>query len=218
VQNDKNVRLSKQKPEFSYTSGKKPELSFLTKQQYQGRGSSDDEAEFSPLGDLVEGDTDTPILFTQNNDIDDSLFDSNRVKNQNDPQISCFPDDSLDSLEAGMREFDNLFVNPVLARPATPKVDSSFANGVFDFSAFSDEGEPDIDYLKPSDQHNQETWELDEDIAKDWRVGDQEVKHRHITNAEAEQKASHQPSVPTWLSEFDADLIDGLKDFVDFID
>lgn len=175
----------------------------------------DNEADFSPLGDL--GITDPDIQNGDENPLESDRFGYQEY--QGDRSTSPFLANSLDSLEAGMMERPELH-DPVIARNATPNIDLSFANGVFDFSAFPDYFESKENHSKPIGQKKEEIIKLCEDVTKD-RLGDleeQDMKYRNIMEAEAQHAVSHQPSLPAWVSEFDADLIDGLKDFVDFID
>jgi ATP-dependent DNA helicase HFM1/MER3 len=45
-----------------------------------------------------------------------------------------------------------------------------------------------------------------------------DIKHRRVTKTELPQPAPRLSFIPAWVNDFDSELIDGLKDFVDFID
>ena len=131
VQSDKSVRLPKQKPGFSYASGQEPHLPFLHKYEnfaveFDSEDSGDDD--FPPPSALTGIQSDR--LQSQDQ------FESSNLQIE-DPTAASFPDNSQASLEAGMLEL----TEPAMVGPASSQVDSSFANGVFDFDAFATSSE-----------------------------------------------------------------------------
>lgn len=159
------VRLPKQKPQFVYASGYQPDLSFLRKTDPENddeilcSGESDGEEVFpspSALAAYLKGDSDDP-------------FESGYI------HTSSIQDPSLESLEAGMLGLDE----PMPFGPPTPRANSSFANGVFDFDAFNEKyAEPEV-YSSP--------------LMRDSRKRDRsrspalpETKHRRFSQEEPE--------------------------------
>jgi ATP-dependent DNA helicase HFM1/MER3 len=138
-ESDASVRLPKRKPQFSYASGAEPDLPFLRNSQsgkedgmFDAEVSDDDLPSPSNMAAFLKGDSDDP-------------FKSGSIT-YNEPTPTSFgQDDSLESLEAGMLALEE----PVQSRVSTPKVDASFANGVFDFDAFDDEYGEAIQYSSP---------------------------------------------------------------------
>lgn len=104
--------------------------------------------------------------------------------------------------------------------PSTPapKASSSFENGVFDFSAFSDQ--PIEEDMSPG--------HLKKDLFKRQRSLTPELTHikcRRVTkdNPSMEEpelvgEGAPQRSTPAWVDEFDSALIDDLRGIVDFVD
>jgi hypothetical protein len=154
------------------------------------------------------------------------------------PDSSVQPNELLQSLEDPVLNIDET----LLLRPATPKVNASFANRVFNFEAFEDESE-EQDMLSSS---------LIGDLNKRARSSSPEnkqAKHRRVSNKEIganenyiedkgertgpasekvlpgkgsleekELQETRQPRAPTWIHEFDSALLNELKDLVDIID
>jgi ATP-dependent DNA helicase HFM1/MER3 len=131
-----SVRLPKQKPQFSYASDSEPDLPFLRKPKAKGGGDilgtgetdgEDDLPSPSAIAAFWKGDSDEP-------------FEPGNVNHEEALRTSTVMYD-----EAGMLDLDE----SIPLQPPTPKVDSSFANGVFDFDAFNEKyGEP-VVYSSP---------------------------------------------------------------------
>jgi ATP-dependent DNA helicase HFM1/MER3 len=238
VQKDKadiSMRLPKQKPQFSYASGNEPDLPFLRKHNANDvsySGDSAGEEDFPSPSALLRGEYNIA-----------DLFESGNVSYKNTTPTSSLQDDSLESLEDGMRGLDET----VIVRPPTPKINSNFANGFFDFEAFEEmHGEParyssplmresrkrerSLSPVSPGFKHRQipkegpktsppfrelsSTLELPE-------VECRKVKKKELGGKSTEknsQQSTQQRAVPAWVDEFDADLIESLMDVVDFVD
>jgi ATP-dependent DNA helicase HFM1/MER3 len=105
----------------------------------------------------------------------------------------------------------------------SPKVDSSFANGVFDFDAFNGEtpkkptiSSPTNDALKNEPRSTpivQDSLKRDRSTTPEF----QQAKHRRVMKDEPISLGT-QAAIPDWVSDFDSDLINELKGFVDFVD
>lgn len=219
VQADKSLRLPKHS-EYSYASGNKPDLGFLHKDEELTdmldalSADDDDEKEFPSPSALK------PTTAFARDFGPDPYGDLELPAHK--PARSSFPDDSLMSQNVGMNEYRERS----MARQLSPKVDSSFANGVFDFDAFDDvvEEAPVKDDFSPS---NQDFLQMDENSTPatggllkrqaSTSPEDIEVKHRRITKDEPQSQATQAP-VPDWVNEFDSDLINELRDYVDFIE
>ncbi|CAD6443757.1 87d6ab7e-c330-4c59-9a62-b32f5dcff704 [Sclerotinia trifoliorum] len=143
IQKDISVRLPKNLPKFSYASGAMSNLSFMSKgaSTFEKKNESDlfdsDEYEFPSPSTLLKGDMhmdkSISIPATQ---LPPPAMGVSRYerKDQQDSSEDLF-DDSTDSLEAAMIGLDD----SMNLRPATPKLNTSFANNVFDFAAFDSE-------------------------------------------------------------------------------
>lgn len=253
---DTSFRLPKQKPQFSYASENQPDLPFLRKAKVKdaddifGFEESDEEEDFpslsaianpSALAKHLKGDSDDP-------------FESGNVKYEEAFQPPADLDGSLESLEVGMVGMDE----PLPLRPPTPKINSSFANGVFDFEAFEENyGEPEMyssplistsrkRELSPSPALPQSKYRR---VSQDGETSSAirntieqqiaaSVKYESSTPSEIPivesrrikiqdliedpqpkvEQNNQQRSVPSWVNEFDADLIESLMGSVDFID
>jgi ATP-dependent DNA helicase HFM1/MER3 len=235
------VRLSKQKPQFSYASGKEPDLSFLRKSKaveeddiFRSRESEGEEFPSpSALAAFLKGDSGDP-------------FQRGNVTYETATPTSTGIEDSLESLEAGMLGLEE----PMMRRPSTPKFSSSFANGVFDFDAFDEKNdEPEVfssqmqDSRKrersrspvlPKTKHRRVTNEDPETIPPirtsehqessatsnipevESRRDPEEYPQKNTTHND--QQGVQQRSVPAWVDEFDADLIESLMGIVDFVE
>ena len=188
----------------------------------------------SALAAFLKGDSDDP-------------FESRNV-NYESFSTSAGPDNSLESVEAGMRDLDE----PMPLRLPTPKVNSSFANGVFDFDAFDKEyGELEVyssplisaarkrerspSPLLPEKKHcrdggeeteaspSMRSSEKQESIAAPEIPGvkSRRIKIQDLMNENSQLNAeqhTQQRAVPTWVGEFDADLIESLMGIVEFIE
>jgi len=60
----------------------------------------------------------------------------------------------------------------------------------------------------------------EEDItrARSLEADIEEVKNRRVTQAEQARQYVDSNHLPAWVNEFDSELIDSLRDYVDFID
>jgi ATP-dependent DNA helicase HFM1/MER3 len=134
---------------------------------------------------------------------------------------SSFLDASLSSLEASMLEL----ADTAIIDAPSPIVDSSFANGVFDFDAFND-GSEILTRVEISSstkkvlKNEPSSTPAMKDSLKRGRSATPElaeVKHRRVTKDELVSQPT-QAAVPDWVNEFDSDLINELKGYVDFVD
>jgi len=102
------------------------------------------------------------------------------------------------------------------------ELDSSFANGVFDFDAFS--RTPQKPNSSPRTKDTPKIKAASTPIQKDSLKRNcsatpelQHAKHRRVAK-DAQISQATQAAVPDWVNEFDSDLINELKDYVDFVD
>jgi ATP-dependent DNA helicase HFM1/MER3 len=134
---------------------------------------------------------------------------------------SSFLDASLSSLEASMLEL----ADTAIIDAPSPMVDSSFANGVFDFDAFNDGSEilTRVEISSSAEKvlkNEPSSTPAMKDSLKRGRSATPElaeVKHRRVTKDELVSQPT-QAAVPDWVNEFDSDLINELKGHVDFVD
>lgn len=219
IQKDKR----KQKPQFSYMSSKQPEAPFLKAE----KTTIKDHFGFDELsGD--EFPTTTQLAgFSRDASC---LEDYDNPSSTQKPKLpaSTLDDDSLEDLEGRMVEFDD----PVVAPAQTPSSRRSFAEGLFDFDAFDDVadgfGEQSsgletaissmVEQTREPESFRQAEGEQKVTRATSLEADIDEVKCRRITEAEQVQESAAAGNLPEWVNEFDAELIDSLKDYVDFID
>jgi ATP-dependent DNA helicase HFM1/MER3 len=224
VQADKIVRLPKQKPQFSYASGEQPDLSFLHKSKaHDDVFGSDSGPEDFPSPSRIMGDCSR----------EPHTMLANVGSHVNADPFSSMQDDSLESIEAAMIGLDD---SVILRRPSTPKVDSSFANQVFDFDAYNGKTDEQDIYSSPL---MRETYKRarsptpEVSAIKHRRVRKEDImkevlpiKHQTpgaqasflLQDIPTTQETHKQSSVPLWVDDMDPDLIESLKGFVDFID
>ena len=219
VQSDKAIpKFGRNKPQFSYSSGQQPELSFLHKENNVADAfdyaNSDDE--FPSPSALL------PTHMEQEPSPDPyGSFPLEPVLDHSDEQIvqSSYQDDSL---EAGMLE---LAEEEIVEGRSNPKVDSSFANDVFDFEAFLYDDEVLLEpELSPANREVSKKEQSSNPGMKEPSKRERsftpelpEVKHRRITK---DEPVSQPPSemVPDWVNDIDSDLINEFKGLVDFVD
>lgn len=218
VQGDKPLRLPKQKAQFSYTNGEEPDLPFLNGKSEVQADDLDSDSDFPTFSKVLSENQNSPSAPTG--------FHGEQ------PNFSSQVDDSLESLEEAMIGMED---SMRLQKSPTPKVDSGFANEVFNFAAFDDNPEEDEGYTSPLMQRgtNKRSHSTTPEVSG--------VKYRRlkkdesatakdtflITNRSLKEPVETEPVIqddpypqshPSWVNEMDPSFIDSLKDFVDFID
>lgn len=214
IQPDKAVRLPKRKPEFSYSSGEKPYLPFLHKDENMAGvlDSTNSEGEDFPspskLGQTAFARKPSP-----------DPFESFTLEDEK-AAPSSFPDTSLSILEAGILELAD---STMIDAPSS-EIDPSFANGVFDFDAFNDRNESPkktkISPFKEVLKNEPFSTPVMKGSVKRGRSATPElaeVKHRRVAKDEPISQTT-QTAVPDWVNDFDSGLINELKGYVDFED
>ncbi|TVY22859.1 ATP-dependent DNA helicase [Lachnellula hyalina] len=209
----KFTSLPKQKPQFDYGSGKEARLPF------HPNSENDDDV----FGSDDEVDLPSPSILLGGQRKSSSPLKTGPVHltYQEESDISSFQDESLASLEAGMIGLSDSMV----LRESTPRIDSSFANKVFDFDAYQNDGQVQAEETDTTENALLLEAPADLSVAKrhlkrelSSSPDELEVKHRRISNSQLVQAPPQIPSVPAWVDEFDSELIEGLKGIVDFID
>jgi ATP-dependent DNA helicase HFM1/MER3 len=214
AQPDKAIRLPKKKPGFSYASGKEPYLPFLHKSENiaDSFASADSEDDEFPSPSAMAPTSLDRILSPD-------PFESFNLQEEN-AAPSSFPDNSQASLEAGMLELADTATIDV----PSPQVDSSFANGFFDFDAFEERNKtPKKPIISPpiKDKRGPPLAPIMKDPLKRDRSATPKlcpVKHRRLTEDEPVLRLTQAAAIPDWVNDFDPDLINELKGFVDFVD
>jgi ATP-dependent DNA helicase HFM1/MER3 len=221
IQKDKDVRLPKQKPQFSYTNGKASSQPFPNNSQATGEAFDYD------LED--EDDLPSPSALFRDGKVISAPFQSSELVAQDQTAISSIHDNSLESLEAAMIGLgDSMELRQQTPSPKvpTPRVTSSFANRIFDFDRYSEDPEEDR-YSSPLMRESRKrvrprsgspTPELPtvkrQRVKKPDLLEEKESPYRdHI-----QQETFHKPSVPSWVDGTDQSILDDLKDIVDFVD
>ncbi len=218
VQEDKSSQRLTHKSRFSYASGKSSDISFLEKNHDTltlNDLDNNDENEF-PSPSALLGFNEDPYDFGSDpfaDDIPVTPRDQDPVSTVAPAPQSSFRDDLMEILDVDMLELSD----PVVAKPPTPKVGSSFYNDLFDFAAF----ENNFEILEkvpssPIDKNQAPLSTLENATKRSLSISPAppKAKHQRVTNA----PTAAESSVPTWLNDFDPKLIDALKDYVDFVD
>ncbi|KAF4626366.1 hypothetical protein G7Y89_g11796 [Cudoniella acicularis] len=210
IQEDRPVRPPKQKPKFQYASGKPVQLPFsscaeLEDDIFDSSNSADDD--FPSPSTILRGDNKSP-----------DPFENGVVTFEKDAPPSSFPDDSIESLEAAMLDFDD----SMMLKPPTPKLTSSFANNIFDFEAFEESDQARnvvselVATLSEQDLPLTSSHQPSQKRGRSPSMDMPEVKHRRIAGAESSLGSNQVTTVPAWVRDFDANLIEELRDFVEF--
>ncbi|TVY57869.1 ATP-dependent DNA helicase MER3 [Lachnellula cervina] len=215
VQNNrpKFTGLPKHKPQFDYGSGKEARLPF------RPNGKDDDDV----FGSDDEVDLPSPsiLLGAQKNTPSSLKTGPVPITHQEESDISSSQDGSLASLEAGMIGLSD----SMMLREPTPRVDSSFVNGVFDFDAYQNDGQVQAEETDMTE--NEPLLEAPVDLSVVRRhlkrelsssPDEPEVKHRRVEKSELVQAPLQTPSLPAWVDEFDSELVESLRGIVDFVD
>lgn len=207
--NKQPVRLPKQTPKFSYTSGQQPNLLFLDNTQ-----SNNSLVNFENQSQ----EEDLPLPSALFNAEDDAGFPFDGVLTDAAP-ICTNPSDCP---EAAISAFED----SAEAITPDPVISSSFENVIFDFSAFNDPpGEQDV-FSSPLMQSSLKrprplTPEPQQVKCHRVRKGDTISTEERISLSDANNlnhENSQQRSIPAWVDEFDQALIDELKGIVEFVD
>ncbi|QSZ37064.1 hypothetical protein DSL72_009156 [Monilinia vaccinii-corymbosi] len=174
IQKDSSVRLPKNPPTFSYASGDVPHLSCLdtgtSKNQHEEESDhfDSDEYEFPSPSALLS--SDKPLAKNGPPSRPPAVGVGRREGNER-ANLSDDPfEDSCSSFEAAMIGLDD----SLNLRAASPKVNTSFANKVFDFAAFDSEEVRDQQFSSPlmSEMRRKDTREkvvMSEMLRKDTR-------------------------------------------------
>lgn len=211
-ENEKPVRLPKQKPGFSYASGQQPNLQFLHKPK------TDDDM-FDSWGFTQEEDFPSPSALTKGEGNRSDPFEIESITHEK-ATPSSMRDGSFESLEAAMLGLHD----SERPKTPTPKIDLSFENGVFDFSSFNDQPEQREIFSSPSMQTSLKrplslTPEMPEMKYRRVKKDESITKDLTITQPEPiEHEETQQRTIPAWVDEFDSALINDLKGIVDFVD
>lgn len=230
IQEDRPLRMMQQTPTFKYGSGKSPTLPFAPIDSDDGL----DDLELPSPSDLVKhsgpnvvsptpikrkfrSNLELPSPITMREQYDDGdPFEEEYVAYQRPAPESHTHDDLPTSFDAPMNKYSGSFM--AVPGQGSPKLTSSFADGVFDFASFPEPNH----YTKGSFQGmaQESPPVIPQSIHATFkREGsptpeDIEVKRRRVIKDEI----PHSPMLPAWVSEFDSALIDEFKDFVDFVD
>lgn len=220
VQSDKEekiIRLPKQKPTFSYTTDKLPDLPFLkSKKNDDSISDFDMDKEFPSPSTLARRNEDVLML--------ESEFSERGVPTyQQGPTSSSDHGDCLVGVGMGG------LAKSIAPKSSTPETEISFSDGVFDFAAYHDPNENEDRLINPlmsellqgegmssSPSRGQDLKATQRGQSRSPDIAD--LQHRRVTKADLPQPALRSSSVPDWVHDFDSELIDGLKDFVDFVD
>jgi ATP-dependent DNA helicase HFM1/MER3 len=220
VQTDKEeraIRVPKQKPTFSDTTDELPDFPFLKSKKNDDSVSDFDlDEEFPSPSTLVRRNEDVPMPESEFSETGVPIY-------QQALTSSSDPGDCLDGV--GMVGL----AKSIAPKSSTPETELSFDDGVFDFAAYHDPSESEDRLINPlmSELLKGEGVSSSPSTGQDLKATKRErsrspeitdIKHRRVTKTDLPQPASRLSSVPAWVNDFDSELIDGLKDFVDFVD
>lgn len=204
---ESSVRLPKQKPKFSYASGEQANLSFLNI-----AGPNDDPFDFED-GSYEDFPSPSALL-----NMEGTSYHLESGAKDTIP----IPPGFFESPEAAVSGFDD----PTEPITPAPVINSSFENGVFDFSAFDDEpGEQGVfssPLMQPSlKRPRPPTPDLVQlrcsRVKRGEMLNGEEMSTQEEGKLLKEESIQHR-STPAWVDEFDQDLIHDLRGIVDFVD
>lgn len=220
VQKDKetSIRIPKRKPQFSYDGSTQPELPFL-----QQKSKVNDDFDYGSLSD-DDFPTTTQLAGMAGSARKSKSYNKSASSGESKSADSIFDDDdSLPIIEVSAPAPSEVPVT----RDETLALRESFVEDVFDMNASDDEEEDLGGRSAPAsssrvsaveiEAHGTEGGEPTRETTLEHDI--EEVKHRRISQVEQTQEDTPATaSFPSWVNEFDADLIDQFKDYVDFID
>ena len=212
VQEDKFVRLPKC-PKFSYSSGEKPDFRFLcqtAKDDPFDEGIDDDDfpspSELCPTSEEASRKQLKTMIDLQYHEPVLTEPSRNGAPNDYNPETDQI-DDSCDFTEG-----------------TAPVTTTSFANDIFDFNAFDDyqsSGLETSSYLpNASSGRGLSPNAIFHETRKRKRSPSPELGRGHFTTdcQDANKESAQHASTPGWVDNFDAEIVDGLKGIVEFID
>lgn len=191
---DKDMRLPKQKPQFEYASGEDAQLPFCSKKENEKTYGSED-------------DLPSPSMLLGEYENKKDPFDTLKATYQDENIPSSFLEDDLESPEPGVTGSNDS--TTLRAPPPSPKMYSSFAKEVFDFDAYENDQKKQVEDLPVTEIELQN---LKRERSPDFE--EPEAKHYRVVKP----KTTQEPKIPAWVDEFDPELIEGLRDIVDFVD
>lgn len=161
----------------------------------------------------------------------EDVFESYPLPYQQEAPVSSGYGDELESFEEGLQDLGYTAMLQQ-ATPSLPKGHLSFdntkANDLFDFDAFEIMSDSPLNHATTSalDNATSAVSSSSHNSRKRERSpcpdSNAEISKRRNLSAEdgeeEEDKAVPVLTTPSWVSEFDADLIDGLKEYVEFVD
>ncbi|KAK2627341.1 hypothetical protein QTJ16_003307 [Diplocarpon rosae] len=228
VQTNKTSQRMTQKPKFSYASGKSPDLSFLRKDSNistsKAAAAADDdetETEFPSLSTSLD-----PSAVEFNINSDDPFTDIPITPRDHLPMPpatrppSSFQNHSLNDSDASTSDLND---GSTMLRSSSPKVGSSLCSDLFDFPAYATSADGAVKaspYLVDKGKNNDQTLAPSNVPKRYYSVTPDlpETKHRRVTHLNKSADTCHEASVPLWVNDLDSNLVNGIKDFVDFLD
>lgn len=223
VQKDKNVGISKHKPQYSYASTDSPVLPFL-------KGSQTEDDPFYSVNNSA--------VFISDDDVRSPSKSVNMNTSECDPKSSPTSSNSKNSIESIEAAIVDRIESTEYGIQPSLNVDVGFENQVFDFEAFDEwprKEESNIELfssplLRDTRTRSQvlgvQTMPQTSDSMK--RSGSSsparlDVKHRRVTMGEPpakeqilNQEKGERGSRPAWVDEMDPEIIKSLVGIVDF--
>jgi ATP-dependent DNA helicase HFM1/MER3 len=220
VQKDKEekaIRLPKQKPTFSYTTDELPDLPFpKSKKNDDSVSDFDLDEEFPSPSTLVRRNEDVPMPESEFSETGMPIYQQGLTSSSD--HGDCLVGVGLVGL-----------AKSIAPKSSTPETELSFGDGVFDFAAYHDPSESEDRLINPlmsellkgggvssSPSRGQDLNATKRERSRSPEITD--IEHRRDIKTDLPQPAPRLSSVPAWVNDFDSELIDGLKDFVDFVD
>jgi ATP-dependent DNA helicase HFM1/MER3 len=214
---EKAIRLPKQKPTFSYTTNELADLPFLKSKKNDDSVSDFDlDEEFPSPSTLVRRNEDAPMLEFEFSETGVPIYQ--QALTSSSDHRDCFDGVGMVGL-----------AKSIAPESSTPETELSFGDEAFDFAAYHDPSENEDRLINPlmselrsvegassSPLTRQDPVATKRERSPSPEITD--IKHRRVTKTELPQPVPRLSSVPAWVNEFDSELIDGLKDFVDFVD
>ncbi|KAF7909318.1 uncharacterized protein EAF01_003036 [Botrytis porri] len=212
IQKDTSVRLPKGQPKFSYASGQMPNLSFMDadgskdEQKHESEHLDSDEYEFPSPSALLSSEKQASkgvsISATQLPPPAMNMDISSKDGNEQHPLSDDPFEDSSGSFEAamiGLNDSINLRTTPATTNaptaPVTPKLNTSFANNVFDFAAFNSEEVNEQQFSSP--------------LMSRMRRNHQEGEDNEMDNMDIGMPSTKRQQSSPWMKDFQNDNVMG---------
>lgn len=185
IQKDTSVRLPKHPPKFSYASGEMPNISFMdggfkSEMKDESDHFNPDEYEFPSPSALLSSDKHTTRnLSTPQPQLPPPAMSIPRQESNHQMGRSVDPDDPFEDSSGNVEVAMIGLEDSIALKHATPKLNTSFANNVFDFAAFDAEANHAQQFSSPlMNQAQRNTQEVEDEEMDSMDIGMPSMKRQ----------------------------------------